>query len=240
MADRFYTNSPLQLGDFQLLGPEAHHLAAVCRHQVGDLVSLFNGDGAEYHATILGVSKKSVSLVIDAIETPLREVRRPVWVAAPLPKGDRADFLIEKLTEQGVTDFVPLRTARSIVEPREQKLDRLRRHSIEACKQCGRNRLMTIHELTDWATFVRLSSLPDLRMIAHPYGDRLMQLAEVSEIEWLSGAVIALGPEGGFTEPEATEALAAQWRGVSLGPRIQRIETAALTVAAWLTQLADQ
>ena len=65
-------------------------------------------------------------------------------VAAPLPKGDRAQFLVEKLTELGVTSFVPLKTARSVVEPREAKREKLQRYVIEASKQCGRNVLMRI------------------------------------------------------------------------------------------------
>ena len=65
-------------------------------------------------------------------------------MAAPLPKGDRAQFLIEKLTELGVAAFTPLQTARSVVHPRETKLDKLQRYVIEASKQCGRNMLMGV------------------------------------------------------------------------------------------------
>ena len=81
---------------------------------------------------------------------PLCEPMAAGEVAAPLPKADRADFLIEKLTELGVTRFVPLRTERSVVHPKATKLDRLERAVIEASKQCGRNVLMQIGPLTDW------------------------------------------------------------------------------------------
>ena len=121
MADRFYVNRPLAPGHVELAGPEAHHLATVCRLRPGDAVRLFNGDGREYPAEVTQVAKRVVSLNVLRVEAPERELAFRLEVAAPLPKGDRAQFLVEKLTELGVTIFVPLKTARSIVEPRGAK-----------------------------------------------------------------------------------------------------------------------
>jgi 16S rRNA (uracil1498-N3)-methyltransferase len=145
-------------------------------------------------------------------------------VAAPLPKGERAPFLVEKLTELGVTAFTPLETARSVVRPREAKLDRLERHVVEASKQCGRNVLMEVGPLTTWADFVRRGDLPARRVLAHPGGAAGLA-AEAVDL------AVAVGPEGGFTEEEVADALAAGWRAVALGPRILRVETAALALA---------
>src|SRR5438093_5854105 len=139
MADRFYVNCRLAPGPVELRGPEAHHLATVLRARPGDAVCLFNGDGAEYPAIVVEVGRNLVTLNVTGREEPPRELGYGLEVAAPLPKGDRGDFLIEKLTELGVTDFVPLRTQRSIVHPRETRLDKLERAVIEASKQCGRN-----------------------------------------------------------------------------------------------------
>src|SRR5262245_28198643 len=108
MADRFYVNCPLAPGPVVVSGPEAHHLAAVCRVRPGDAVCLFNGDGHEYPAEVEAVGRREVVVSVRAIATPAREVGHRVEVAAPLPKGDRAQFLLEKLTELGVTTFVPL------------------------------------------------------------------------------------------------------------------------------------
>src|SRR5205823_5168547 len=135
-------------GPVTLAGPEAHHLAVVCRIRPGDRVYLFNGDGRQYLAAVAEASKRSVRLDIEAVEEPARELGFRLEVAAPLPKGDRGQFLIEKLTELGVIDFVPLRTARSIVHPRD--IDKLRRHVIEASKQCGRNVLMRVLPVREW------------------------------------------------------------------------------------------
>ena len=97
MADRFYVNCPLAAGRVELRGPEAHHLATVLRARPGDAVCLFNGDGAEYPAVVTAVAKKQVVLHVESRQTPGREVGYRLEVAAPLPKGDRGDFLIENL-----------------------------------------------------------------------------------------------------------------------------------------------
>src|SRR5437762_2809690 len=155
MSNRFYVNTPLQPGSVVLQGAEAHHLAVVCRLRVGHQVRLFNGDGKEYPAAICSLGKKSVGLEVFEPESPARELGYRLEVAAPLPKGDRGQFLLEKLTELGVSDFVPLRTCRSVVHPRETRLDKLERTVIEASKQCGRNVLMRIAELIAWDEYCR-------------------------------------------------------------------------------------
>ncbi len=228
MADRYFIDTALSLGVVDLDGPEAHHLATVCRVRPGDAVCLFNGDGHEYPARVVEVAKRSVTLEVTAVESPPREVGYRLEVAAPLPKGDRAQFLLEKLTELGVTSFTPLQTVRSVVQPREAKLEKLQRHVIEASKQCGRNVLLQVQPLIEWKTFCESPVLPPLRLMAHPNAERGTQSAERGDI------VFAVGPEGGFTEEEIAQALAAGWRPVTLGPRILRIETAALALAARL------
>src|SRR5262249_22325886 len=95
MAERFYVNHQLAPGPVPLRGPEAHHLATVGRLRPGDLVCLFNGDGRQYPARVAEVSRKDVTVEVLATESPPREVGSRLEVAAPLPKGDRAQFLVE-------------------------------------------------------------------------------------------------------------------------------------------------
>src|SRR5581483_8065647 len=97
MSDRFYVNCPLAPGSIDLEGPEAHHLATVCRLRPGDRVCLFNGDGHEYPAEIVAVARRQVQLQVLDVLTPARECCFQVQAAAPLHKGDRAQFLLEKL-----------------------------------------------------------------------------------------------------------------------------------------------
>jgi 16S rRNA (uracil1498-N3)-methyltransferase len=227
MADRYYVNSPLEPGPITLSGPEAYHLAAVCRARPGDAICLFNGDGAEYPALVRQVAKKHVELDVQDRECPARERGFRLEIAAPLPKSDRGDFLIEKLTELGVTCFVPLQTTRSVVHPRLTKLDRLQRAVIEASKQCGRNILMRIDPLTKWSDYLVRTDLPAQRLVAHPGGEEWQRTA--------GDTAIALGPEGGFDDEEIAAAIAEGWCVIGLGPRTLRIETAAIALAANVT-----
>jgi 16S rRNA (uracil1498-N3)-methyltransferase len=224
MANRFYVNCPLSTGELVLQGTEAHHLANVSRVGVGDRVCLFNGDGHQYQATVLAQSRRSTILRIDERESPARELPFDLHVAAPIPKSQRAQFLLEKLTEIGVTHFVPLSTQRSVVHPHKGKLEKLHRYVIEASKQCGRNVLMHVGDPMNWQTFCARADLPDARFLAHP--------ASLEErIHATSDIALAVGPEGGFTDEEVRAGLTAGWRIAGLGPRLLRIETAAIWLA---------
>jgi len=225
MSERYFVDQPLALGPIGLVGPEAHHLAVVCRVRPGDRVTLFNGDGRQYRAVVTEAAKRAVRLEVEAVEAPPRELGFRLEVATPLPRGDRGQFLVEKLTELGVTDFVPLRTTRSVVHPRQT--EKLSRHVIEASKQCGRNVLMRVAGVTDWPEYVTRSGLPALRLLAHPGGEPMTGHGQ-------DDVACAIGPEGGWTEEEVALAREAGWRVVSLGRRILRVETAALALAALL------
>src|SRR5207253_2740720 len=96
---------------------------------------------------------------------------------------------------------------------------------IEASKQCGRNVLMRIGQLTPWDDYCRRADLPMRRLLAHPTGEAL-------DTPKTCDTVVAVGPEGGFTDDEVVLARAAGWCIVGLGPRILRVETAAIVLAA--------
>jgi 16S rRNA (uracil1498-N3)-methyltransferase len=225
MSDRFYINYPLAPGAVTLSGAEAHHLAVVCRVRAGDAVCLFNGDGYQYPATVTDVSRRSVAVHVDCVEKVDRELGFRLEVAAPLPKGDRAEFLVEKLTELGVTHYVPLRTRRSVIDPRAGKIDKLHRQVIEASKQCGRNVLLKVEPVTAWDDYCRRPDLPEGRWLADPEG-------EYAPLSNRRGIAIAIGPEGGFTSEEIDAARKSNWRLTGLGKRVLRVETAAVALAA--------
>ena len=231
MSERYYLAASLGLGEVVLSGPEAHHLATVCRSRPGDQVCLFNGDGHEYRAKVVVAERRRVTLDLYEKAAPPRELPFALEVAVPLPKGDRAQFLVEKLTELGVTTFVPLSTRRGVVQPREGRLEKVQRYVIEASKQCGRNVLMQVAPLTTWESYAVRADLPAARVLAHP-GD-LGPLAEGRKAEEAapSAAVaLAVGPEGGFADEEVELARATGWRLLDLGPRILRVETAAVVL----------
>lgn len=231
MADRFYTPDLLPPGEFVLDGPEGHHLATVRRFAPGDRVVLFNGDGHDYPAEVHSVEKKSAVLNVGQPVVANREIGFPLVVASAVPKGDRADFLIEKLTELGVTRFVPLIATRSVVVPKSNVVEKFARAVVEASKQCGRNVLMEIEAPCRWTDLLQRTTETSYRYVLHTSN----QVERLSVSRKRQDAFIAIGPEGGFTEDEVTAAVRAGWQTVTLGPRILRVETAALAAVARLT-----
>src|SRR3954466_10304744 len=154
MSQRFYSSQPI-LGDHVTLhGPEAHHLLHVMRASPGDEVTLFDGSGAAFSVVVESTKRTEVELRIVERREIDRELPFPLIVGVALPKGDRQKWLVEKLTELGVTTLVPLITERSISVPSDSAVARLRRAVIEAAKQCGRNRLMQIAPSQTWPGWV--------------------------------------------------------------------------------------
>jgi len=203
------------------------------RAQPGDEVILFDGSGAEFAARIAAVGKRAVQLDVAERREVSRELPFALTLAVALPKGERQKWLVEKATELGVTRLVPLVTERGVAQPVEAALDRLRRTVIEASKQCGRNRLMEIAVPRRADDYLRSTTPSATRLLADPAGQSLGQLHDQPRAgsDWHA----AIGTEGGFSPGETAAATAAGWRLVSLGPRILRVETAALMLAAWMT-----
>ena len=157
-------------------------------------------------------------------------------LATAVPKGDRFDWLIEKATELGVTRIIPLVTARSSVDPREGKLDKLRQTIIAACKQCGRNHLLELSAVTAWSDFVRTEFSNRAAFIAHPSSDPVDLAPEIIDFSRQPSLLFVIGPEGGFTDEEVAWAMSCGAKGLRLGSLVLRIETAAIALAALAIQ----
>lgn len=249
MAERFF--SPLlQSGKLTLAGDEAHHLIHVMRARSGDQVILFDGQGREATGVVTEIGKREVTIWVQDIREVDRELPVPLYLAAPLPKGDRQRFLIEKLTELGVTQFIPLVTERTVVRPDQSAVNRLGRIVIEASKQCGRARLMALGKPVPWADFLESTAATQIRLLAQSrYSSQslgeavtgsirdgqtsvrpMVELVE-SVVQVGRPVLAAVGPEGGFTPQEVDQAVARGWLCVDLGPRVLRVETAAIALA---------
>jgi 16S rRNA (uracil1498-N3)-methyltransferase len=231
MSDRYFVESPILSDRAVLAGAEAHHLLHVLRAKAGTRVTLFDGSGWEFEAVVERTSRSEVELTIAGRREIDREARIAVTLGVALPKGERQKWLVEKAVELGVARLVPLETERGVAQPVENALERLRRSVIEASKQCGRNRLMEIAEPRTWRAFLRQWQAEPCRLVAHPDKSnartRCTLLPAPSE-----NAALAIGPEGGLTDEEAALAITHGWQLVDLGPRILRVETAALALAA--------
>ena len=234
MSDRFFVEEFIAGDTARLQGQEAQHLLKVLRAKPGDEITVFDGSGDEFAATISSVSRSEVGLDITQRRHIDRELGFDLIIGVALPKGDRQRWLVEKLTELGVTRLMPLLTTRGVAQPVDQALHRLRRFVIEASKQCGRNRLMTIGEPRRMREFLSETDCDTHRLIAHP--SPVAKSIQTNRAN--TNVAVAIGPEGGFTDEEASQAVEQGWEAIQLGSRILRVETAAIAVAAALSLTA--
>ena len=214
-------------GELPLDADEAHHLRDVLRLRVGDIVEVFDPLGRSAQATIATVDARSVTVHAGPVQQPPAPPLR-LTVASAVPKGNRADWMIEKLSELATHRFIPLATQRSIVHPGGKgKRERWMRIAVEAAKQSRRAGVMLIDELTDLDAF--LQSLPgpgwycSTEPGAVPAADAPVNGPDLR---------LLIGPEGGWTDEEIRNLRHAGLTPVSLGDTILRIETAAVAGAA--------
>lgn len=226
MSERFFSDTPIAGDEAVLADAEAHHLLHVMRLKVGARVVLFDGSGTEFDAEVIQCGRREVALRVLERREVDREPPTAVTIAVAMPKGDRQRWMVEKLTELGVARLAPIVTERTVAKLSSSALDKLRRAVVEASKQCRRNRLMEIVEPVPWRQLVADSSLPAARYLAHP----AIASAEIAN----TPAIVAVGPEGGFSDAEVAAAQEAGWKGLDLGSRILRTETAAMVSAVRL------
>lgn len=238
MASQFYVAEKLKAGNITLEGSEYHHLARVLRLQVRDTVRLFDGTGTLATAEITAISRTAATLNVgQPYEAPV-DLAPELTVAVALPKLQRSGWLIEKCVELGVSKFIPLATEHAVVHPRESKLDNLRELIIQASKQCGRAKLMQIADVTPWKEFVTHEFGKQPVVVAHPGGapfneSLIKELCFQAMTQGRQGELLlAVGPEGGFSRDEITNAMTSGGSLVSLGSRILRVETAAVVMAS--------
>ncbi len=236
MAQRYFVGEPIRGDRVVLTGSEAHHLARVMRAQAGAEVVLFDGTGVEFPATVQSVGRGEVVLRVGEPLAPERELPVRLTLGVSLPKGDRQRWLVEKAVELGVCEVIPVVTSRSVARPGSAAIQRLQRTVIEASKQCGRNRLMAVGPARAWSEFVSDTQSVNCRLLACQ-GGALWGQARQWHLRSRRPEQIALavGPEGGLTETEILQAARAGWDLVDLGPRVLRVETAAIWLVALVT-----
>lgn len=222
MGDRFFAEDLVDGAETYLLtGSEAHHLRTVLRGKRGDHVVLLDGRGRSADAVIESVARGEVECRITGFARHSFD-SAPWTLFVAMPKGDRADLLVEKCVELGVAEIQPIETVRSVAEVSEGKQARWRRTAMAAVKQCGRWHLPTIGEPMKWS----LASQRTQGIVFDVEGPRV-SIDDIRE-----ATSVAIGPEGGWTSEERTLAISAGWRIATMGGSILRVETAAISVAA--------
>ena len=235
---RIHLDAVLHAGaEVVLPGQAAAHVARVLRLRAGDKLSLFNGDGNDYAAELVAVgARETRARVLGAqanhSESPLRIV-----LAQALARGEKMDWIVQKATELGVAEIVPLATARSEVKLDEnrarKRLEHWRAIAIGACEQSGRARVPAIAAVQPLRAWLDALDGSATRLALLPEGELAPRVLDTPD----HGAILAIGPEGGFDEADVAMLRDAGFHGLALGPRVLRTETAGLAAIAALQAL---
>ncbi len=243
---RFYTNHPLALDDNHALPESVLRHIQVLRLRVGDTLTLFNGQGGEWHATLTHLDKRSGSIRIHHHDPIERESPLRVELVQAVSHGDRMDYTLQKAVELGVMRIQPLITQRVGVRLSEDRWAKKQAHwqgvVIAACEQCGRNTIPEVLPVLDWTAWQKQNHHDSLthddecttlhRWILSPVGTVCLTALRTPN----TGECVQLlaGAEGGLTPDEESSLLAQGWLAWRLGSRILRTETAALAALAIL------
>jgi 16S rRNA (uracil1498-N3)-methyltransferase len=238
--NRFYHSENLELKHVVELIAQTHiHATKVLRLKVGDQFALFNGDGYDYVAKVIELSKHKTSVeIIDRYEVN-HESPLKITLAQGLAAGDKMDWIIQKAVELGIQSIQPLLTERSIVkldrERADKKLEHWRTVAISACEQTGRSIipdiLSPIH-LVQWLSNQNQTA-NSLKLILTP-----AKAQNINHLEKPSSPVVFMvGPEGGFSEKEMNLALSSSFVPVNFGKRVLRTETASVVALSIMQNL---
>ncbi len=233
---RFHCPQPLAIGDTLVLPDHVAHHVQVIRLQAGTTVTLFNGDGNEYVATITLLEKKRVTVEVKTCTARSVELPYAITLAQALPESSKMDWIIEKAVELGVAGVQPLSAQRCVVRLSAERAEKRQSHwqgiIVSASEQSGRNRLAQLAPVTDFGRWIAQQDIHK-RILLSPRADQ--SLADWARHQPPQAVTLVIGPEGGFSDDEENLAIAHGAMALSMGPRVLRTETAGLAALAMLT-----
>lgn len=234
---RFFIVGEINLRDtISLKDEERNHIVKVLRLKVDDEISVFNGKGKEYKALIKSIQPREIFCeIIEEIKRDT-EAKLKIFLAFSIPKSDKIDFIIQKCTELGVYSLIPFQSEYTVVDYTgkdvDKKLNRLRMIAINACKQSLRNFIPEIIYMNNFQSCIEYLKNKKLKIILYESEKEAKIKDVLNEFHNPNDVAIIVGPEGGFTETEIEYATENGFKSVTLGRRILRAETAAITVSS--------
>lgn len=228
---RFFINrQDIQNNKIVISGKEAHHIKNVTRLNINDRFLGIDGTGKLYTLRIANISDV-IEAEIEKISEKIMNMPR-ILLACALPKKGRMDYIVEKATELGVSEIIPVITRRTIVKVdkknNDNKLNRWKSIAVEASKQSGRDKVTDIHNIMDFKDAVLfIGKLGYHKLVIPCLSEGTKNFAELY-IGYKRDIVVLIGPEGDFTREEIDFASDAGFIPVSLGPLVLKVETACL------------
>ena len=234
----FYVPPPhIQTDTAIITDAEHHHLRNVLRITPGETIRIIDGQGTVYTGEVRDTGTKHASSEVRILSHEFHPNVPPlITLFQGLPKNDKMALILQKTTEIGVTQIIPLRTEYALQKPSQNRYERWHRVVIAATKQCKRAWLPTLHHpQTFQASLTQLDHF-SLRLFLNPDPNQASHTQHIREVlrKTPQATTIALfvGPEGGFSDTEATIAIEKGCIPVTLGTNILRTETAAIVAVA--------
>ena len=222
---RFFVES-VSGGQVILTGPDAAHMCRSLRMKPGDTVTLCDTQGFDYQCVVQRLSPEEAALTIIDKHQCENEPSLSVILYQGLPKGEKMDWIVQKAVELGVSQIVPVRMERCVSRKASQKkTDRWQKIAGEAAKQCGRGILPQVCPPADFHQALIQAAQAEVFLFCYEGGGESVSRLITQKTKTVS---VLIGPEGGFSLPEAEAARKAGGVPVTLGKRILRTETAPL------------
>lgn len=227
--------SQIDYSNIILTTEQHHYLTRVIRLQSGGQFQAIDGTGNLYLAELV----TDTAQIIQLITTENRELPQPVTLICALPKGNNFDDLVRACTELGVTTIIPAISDRTLLQPSPQKLQRWRKIAQEATEQSERTFVTTIAEPQAIQTI--FTTIPDSshKYICEARGEHPHLLTCLQSTALTQPIILAIGPEGGWTDPELDRAIQCGFQPVSLGRRILRTITAPIVALSIVTSVTE-
>jgi 16S rRNA (uracil1498-N3)-methyltransferase len=204
--------------------------------KTGGELLLCDGAGSEYSVKIAQVNKSDITTEVKARSK--REIRYPlITLGQGLPKSDKMDWIVQKATELGVANIVPLLTERTIVKVRDEgkRVARWQRIAREAAMQSNRPDISSIEHVVSYMDFLRTLNPEPRMLLLLPWEEGTEPIKNIfRRMSGMNRVIVLIGPEGGFSAHEAEAAQGKGFHLVSLGPNILRTETAAIAVLSMI------
>ena len=235
----FIQHSQIQGSRLYVEGPDVNHIKNVLRMKPGDQVMVSDGEDMQYLCALESFTDGLVWFEIVDTWKENRELSSKLYLFQGLPKSDKMELIIQKATELGVYEVVPVVTGRTVVRLDEKKAQKktARWNAIaeSAAKQSGRSRIPRVREAMTFSEALAFAGELDVLLIPYEKAEGMEATRQVIEgIRPGQSVGIFIGPEGGFEEAEVEQAMECGAAPVTLGRRILRTETAGFVVLSML------
>ena len=232
---RLYTDQILHCSEtLKLENKTSHHLIKVLRTKIGSQLIIFNGDGFDYAATLTDIKSKNIALLSIAEKTKIdNESPLNLTLLQGISRGNRMETTIQKSVELGINEIIPIVCTRSnyTIRPEriQKKIEHWKQIITSACEQSGRSKIPRLSDIMAFSDAIKLYD-DKLKIVLSTDADQSIRSLQSSN----KNVCVCIGPEGGLTPEEVSQAKNNSYQDIKFGPRILRTETAGPAVISAL------